>query len=181
MKEFFAGMNLSRAVILLALLGSAVLGWLVQEKSARLAEIDDELQTVPVLAKEIQRLGIELQQYVDISGPNAGADTNYHDYVRSIASSSRVEIGQVNLDPDVREYNRDVEDRNYKVTPQNKNQRFHQSKIGNFLYTLEAENRRVKVTRFEIRAADTIRPGEVGTDSWTFSATITERRQKTSS
>lgn len=178
MSDFFRQMNFPRAVILVSLLASVVMGWFVYEKTARLEEVHGELERVPAVVREIQRLGIELQQYEDISGPGTEADFDYDPYIRSIAAAPRVGIGQVRIDPSQRDYSRDVEDRTYQIRLQNKTQKYHQSKIGNFLYKLESDNRRVKVTRLKLTPAETVRPGEIGRDSWTFEAAITERRQK---
>ncbi|HED66633.1 MAG TPA: hypothetical protein ENJ09_13885 [Planctomycetes bacterium] len=183
MKEFFQTMTLPRAVILCSLIASIVLGYFAQQKSSRLEEIQRELAQVPSIAKEIQRLGIEVQQYQELAqGSTTGADFDFSGYIRSIAADDTlVGIGQVSIDPITRTPSKDIEDKIYRIRPANQNQRYQRSRIGNFLYKLEADSRRVKVTSIKITPAEkNRRPGEIGSDEWTFEASITSRSQVSS-
>ena len=181
MKDFFRNMNFPRAVILLSLIASAVLGWFVYEKTNRLTAVQKELRAVPELARSIQQLGIELEQLQgDDSGAGVGQEDQFDPYIRETAASAVVGIGQVKIDPSKRDYNATVVDNIYKIRLANKNQRYHRSKIGNFLYKLEAENRRVRVTSLKLTPYPAIKPGELGTDTWIFEAEITSRQKKSS-
>ncbi len=59
--------------------------------------------------------------------------------------------------------------------PAEKTQRFTLGQIGNFLYKLEADSRRVKVTYFKIQPFEKVAPGQVGKDAWNFEAELTTR------
>jgi hypothetical protein len=178
--DFFRHMNFPRAVILLSLMASAVLGYFVYEKKARLAEIERELALVRTkVAKEIQQMGIELAQYQELgTGSTTGAEFDFDPYIRSIAATETlVEIGEVEISPTTKSPSKDVKDSIYKIKPFNKNKRLTRSRIGNFLYKLEADSRRVKVTSLKLTPFKKIKPGEVGEDVWTFEAAITSRSQ----
>ena len=181
MKDFFGNMNFPRAVIIVSLLASAVLGYFVRERTDRLAQIHEELRRVPELVKSIQQLGITHTQYQEAAAGKAGvSDNDYDPYIRRIAADDLVGIGQVQIDPSKKK-SKDTEDRIYKIKPAQKNQKYYRAKIGNFLYKLETDSRRVKVTRFKLTPHKKLKPGDVGNDQWTFEATITSRMQITSS
>ncbi len=178
MIDFFRNMSFPRAVIVVSLLASCALGYFVREKTTRLAEIESELARVPDLVTDIQRLGVELTQYQEVAnGDTVGADGDFDPYIRGIAASPFVGIGQLLVNPSQRNPAKDIEDRIYSIKPAQKTQKYHQSKIGNFLYKLEADSRRVKVTRFKLTPFKKVNPGEVGQDQWTFEITITSRSQ----
>ena len=177
---FLRNMNFPRAVIFVSFTASAVLGYFVYEKRSRLAEIERELYEVEhTLAKEIQQMGIELAQYQELgTGSTTGAEFDFDPYIRSIAATETlVEIGEVEISPLRKNPSKDVQDSIYKIKPFNKNKRLTRSRIGNFLYKLEADSRRVKVTSLKLTPFKKVKPGEVGEDVWTFEASITSRSQ----
>jgi len=176
MLNFFRNMSFPRAVILVSLVASCVLGYFVREKTQRLDEVHSELKKVPALVTEIQQLGIELTQYQDIANTdNVGSDGDFDPYIRATGADPFVQIGQLSVSPSQRNPEKDIVDRIYTIKPAQKTQKYHQSKIGNFLYKLEADSRRVKVTRFKLTPFKKVNPGEVGSGQWTFEATITSR------
>ena len=178
MLDFFRNMTFPRAVIVISLLASCVLGYFVYEKTTRLDEIHNELDLVPNLVTEIQRLGVELTQYQEVAnGDTVGSDGDFDPYIRAIAASEFVQLGQLIINPSRRNPAKDIEDRIYVIKPAQKTQKYHQSKIGNFLYKLEADSRRVKVTHFKLSPFKKVSPGEVGADQWTYEVTITSRSQ----
>ena len=114
--------------------------------------------------------------------PDGEPSTDRGDVGIGIAADDElVGIGQVKIDPTTRSPGKDIEDKIYKIRPANKNQRYDRKRVGNFLYKLEAESRRVKVTSLDLRPADNLKPGEIGDDRWTFEASITSRSQTSSS
>jgi len=178
--SFFTNLSFPRAVILLSFIASGVLGYYVRRDTDRLDQIHRELRDVPGIVQEIQRLGIEVEQYRQLADANSttkGADFDFTTYIRSIAADPLVGIGQVKVDPSTRSAAKDIIDRVYKIRPNNKNQRYGRQRIGNFLYKLEAESRRVRVTRFIMTPFDKIKPGDIGSDEWSFEAAITSRSQ----
>ncbi len=177
MINFIRNMTFPRGVILVSLVASIVLGILVFQKSLQLRKIEQDLKAVPALIAEIQKLGIEYTNLQQIASGEIirGEQLDFETYIRSQAADPMVEIGQVRTAPSIKTYTRDVEDRVFKIQPNNRNQRYQRSRIGNFLYKLEADSRRVKVTSLKITPFGKIKPGEVGDDFWTFEAAITVR------
>lgn len=177
MKRFFAAMTFPRWVIVISLLGSCVLGWLVWQRTQRLAAVEGELARVKPLVQKIQENAWRLdtlQKAADKEGLKGESDPEL--YIRRVAQQDNVNIGQVVITPRTTTPERDVEDRHYGIRPNNRTERFSRGHIGNFLYKLEADSRRVKVTDLKITPVDRVRPGEIGADAWTFEATITSRQ-----
>ena len=175
MKNFFSNMNVPRWVILLGAIFSLYLGWQVYEQTARLAAIRSELARAPGLVAEIQRLGLELDQLQKLEGEDGLQNSAPDHYVREVASMSAIEIGQVSVGSRETSPSRGLTDRNNPIEPMSSDRAFSRGQIGNFLYQLEAESPRVKVTSFSISPLNRIKPGEIGDDSWTFKAVITTR------
>lgn len=180
MSDFFRNMTFPRLVVLFSLVASAVLGYFVWVKGERLEEVQRELARTPELVKEIQELGIELTNYQEVARGEIlkGEDLDFETYIRTIAADPRVEIGQLDLSPREQPQAGGIVDRVYTIKPDNPNQRYHRSRIGNFLYKLEAESRRVKVTRLALRPKGRLKPGELGDDLWSFEAEITMRTKE---
>ena len=176
---FLHDMTFPRWVILTSLLASAVLGYYVYERSNRLEEIHRELDRTPGVVKRIQELGIQLNQLQEQRGGEAlrgaGDQIDFETYIRSIAADPKVSVGQVRTSPTKRSPKSGYEDLMIKIVPANKDPRFTRSQIGNFLYKLESDSRRVKVTSLRLEPANRLKPGEIGDDEWTFDVTITVR------
>ena len=178
MKDFFSNMNFPRWVIVTTALSSLVLGWFVYDWSARLGEVELELQRTPALVTEIQRKALRLdalQALADKEGMKGEANPEL--YIQKVAGAPNVNIGQVSTKPSVRTPFKGVEDHLFRVTPSNKNESFPRQRIGNFLYKLEADSRKVRVTGIELDPAGRTRMGEIGPDLWTFTITLTSRQK----
>ena len=179
MTEFFRNLNFPRGVILISLFASSALGWFVYQKTQRLEGIKRDLTLVEGLVKDIQTRGIELDNLQKSASGELlkGEDYDAETYIRQIAADDNVNIGQVTINPSKKSPSRQFEDHIYKIAPSNKKQRHSRSQIGNFLYKLEADSRRVKVTHLKITPLDKVKPGQIGNDVWTFEASITTRTQ----
>lgn len=178
MKTFFSNMTFPRAVILFSLTGSLVLGYFVYMRTQRLTQLERDLQRAPSVVQKIQehawRLD-ELHRAADKEGLK-GEQSDPELYIRRVASQDNVNIGQVDTSVSEATPERGVLDRKYKIRPTNKNESFHRGSIGNFLYKLEADSRRVKVTSLKMTPVGRVKPGEIGDDLWTFEAEITSRQ-----
>ncbi len=177
MKRPQGRMNFPRWVILAMLLTSGALGWFVYEKGTRLAAVHDELHRVPVLVKEIQQQALRLdalQGLADKEGLIGETDPEY--YIQRIAALENVQIGATSINPSVFQTFRGVEDHKYTIRPQDKSRRYKRIRIGNFLYKLEEESRKVKVTGIELTPTARIKKGEIGDDNWTFEVELTSRQ-----
>lgn len=176
MKSFFARMSFPRAVILFCSLGSLVLGVLVYLRAQRLREVKDELTRVPTLIKEIQTDAYRLSDLLrSASTDTLRAQSEPESYIRAIAVDNKINMGQIDIVKTPKSPAKGIEDMIYKITPQTKTQRFSRGAIGNFLYKLEADSRRVKVTRIKLTPFEKVAPGEVGKDSWVYEAELTTR------
>lgn len=189
MKAFFQAMNFPRFVILASFLASAGLGWYVYDRSAKLAEVQVNLQPERVDAEitKMQNLGMELERYqekVALSGNSTQQDLPT--FIRTTADSPAVGVGQLTVTPMApKPFGKDSVDLIYKISPKNKTLSYSRTNIANFLYKLEKDNRRVKVTSYDVKPhsgnqrAKAARPGEIfAEDNWTFEAEITLRTKK---
>jgi hypothetical protein len=178
MKSFLASMSFARWVIVISLLGSCFLGWVVWSKTRRLGEVQVELTRVKPLIQKIQESALRLnalQKAADKEGLKGEADPEL--YIRKVAQQDNVNIGQVVITPRTTTPERNIEDRHYGIRPNNRTERFSRLHIGNFLFKLEEDSRRVKVTELKVNPVERVKPGEVPNDTgWTFEATITSRQ-----
>ena len=176
MKSFFGKMSFPRAVILICSLGSLVMGALVYRHATRLREVKVELTRVKELVKAIQtdayRLD-SLQHRADTEKFKAQEEPET--YIRSVAAQDHVEMGQLDFTKRVDEPLRGVTDTIYTIKPQSRTFNYNRTQVGNFLYRLESESPRVKVTRIKLTPFDKAVPGEVGKDRWNFEADLCTR------
>ncbi len=178
MSDFFRNMNFPRAVIVVSLLVSAVLGYFVKEKTDRLAEILVELERTPDLVREIQELGIEVDQYQELAKGSGDLDeTDFTTFIRVTAADDLAGIGELEIIPSEKSPRSDIRDQMYKIRPAERSQKYSLSTLGNFLFMLEDNNPRLKVTHIKLDPFQNLKPGQVGNDQWKFEATVTARSQ----
>lgn len=178
--SFFSELNFTRSVILVSLAGSAVLGWVVYDKTQELERLEREVATqAPLLVQNIQTLAVELNNLnaavnlESLQGEQADAES----YIRGIAQRQAVDIGQVNITPSSRSVRSGVEDRQWRIEPSDKDRKFALANISNFLYRMEEKSRRVKVTYLKLEPVKRLRDSDIGeTRQWTFTAQITSRQ-----
>lgn len=176
MRQFFARLNFPRAVILLCLTGSLVLGWLVFQRTRRLAEVKGELAQVPELLRDIQTKAYRLDDLQALQNTEKfRGQQNAETYIRDKGADDLANMGQLDITPQVRPSLAGVVDRVYKIKPSSKTRDYGRSNIGNFLYMLEKDSHRVKVTSITLTPAKKIKPGEIGDDRWTFEAEVMSR------
>lgn len=177
MSDFFRAMNLQRFLILFCLVGSAVLGWFVYERTERLAEVHRELVQVERVIKEIQQDAIELERLQTLARDDKfQEEQTAEDFIRQTANDRVVLLGQVEITNKRKPLTKGIEDRVYSIAPlHKKEQKYRREQIGNFLYRLEEQGQHVKVTSVEIRPVDRLKPGEIGNDEWTFDVQLTSR------
>jgi hypothetical protein len=93
-------LNFSRAVILLAFVGSAVFGYLVYAQEQRLAEIEGVLRTAPMRMQALQAKALELDELVrQAASEGLGRQENPDDYIRTVARDPQVGVGAVDVAP----------------------------------------------------------------------------------
>jgi len=175
-KAFFGRMSIMRAVILFCSLGSLVLGVLVYLRSQRLDQVHNELKRVKDVVREIQTDAYRLDDLQRLADKEQfKAQEELETYIRSVAAQENVDVGQLNLTQKDKSPARGIEDKIYSIVPANKTRHYPRGTIGNFLYSLEAGSRRVKITRVRLTPFDKTAAGEVGKDRWTFEADLTTR------
>ena len=176
MRAFFAQMSFPRAVILFCTLGSVTMGALVFNRTRRLTEVQDELRRVKDVIKEIQTDAYRLDDLQRSAGSEKfGAQDELETYIRAIAGQDNIDMGQLDFQKRPHEPARGILDNICKISPQSKTPHYNRGQIGNFLYTLEHDSHRVKVTRLKLTPSDKAVPGEVGKDRWNFEAELTTR------
>jgi len=175
-KSLFGRMSFPRAVIVFCTLGSAVLGTLVYLRSRRLSEVQHELVRVKEIVAEIQADAYRLDSLLRSKSSDVfSAQSEPQFYIREIAVDDKVNMGQMDITVSTKQPTKGVEDTIYKITPQTKSQRFTRGQIGNFLFKLENDSPRVKVTRLKLTPFEKTSPGEIGKDQWNFEADLTTR------
>lgn len=183
MGEFFKNMNLARAIILLTIpLGAAL--WVFQSNKAEKAEeIETALNSptrLPKLLSEIQQLAVDHSRLSkELNSEGIRGQDNPQTYIRRVATSSKVEIGDVRITESKRNPLPGIEDRIYTIRPSSTDRGYPRLKISNFLYKLEEDSSRIKVTDISIDIAQRrVKNHIVPDDSWTFTAQVTSRQAK---
>ena len=179
--SFFTNMNLARAIILLSILGSAVVGWFGWKKSQELEDMRSSLDVrVPKLAQEIQALAdlhTMLTRERDSDGLLGVPDPN--SYIRRVGDAKNVSIGDLDVDPSEDKPEAGIVDKKYRIRPSNKERTYQRQRIANFLYKLEESSPRVRVTSIKIDPVQRrLKPHELPDDRWTFEIEVTSRQKE---
>jgi hypothetical protein len=180
MKSFFAEMNLARGIIVVSLAGCLVLAVLGWRKQRDLAE------TRTVYEASLEPLARDLMQSAQrhsvlskaLRDDSLGAQADLETYIRRVAAKDKVEIGNVNMQFSDEQRSKTVVDKVYRIKSDAKDRSFQRLRIANFLYTLESDSRRVKVTDLKLEVSERrIKPHEVPGDAWFFEAEVTSRQR----
>jgi len=177
-----SSLTFPRAMIFGTLVGSLITGWFVYQRTAELHALEADVRQAPLVVRSIQMKAQELDQLESAAnreGLKGDILNDIETYIRQKASGPNINLGQVDFTPSTSEPFRGVEDLKYKIKPREKTQRALRGSIANFLYTLEQDSRRIKVTSIKIQPFEKgLKPGQLGNDYWTFEAEITSRRAK---
>lgn len=180
MKSFFANLNLARGIILVSVIGCLVLGFLGWQRSQQLDEMRQNLDTrMQPLVKDLMQTA---QRHTALSktfkDDSLGAQADLETYIRKVAAKDKVEIGNVNMSYTPEQRSKTVVDKVYRIKSDARDRSFQRLRIANFLYTLEFDSRRVKVTDLKLEAAERkLKPHEVPPDEWFFEAEVTSRQR----
>jgi hypothetical protein len=181
MKAFFKSLNLARGIILLSLLGAAVLLWTGLQHASRLSELKRNYSTdVVKLAPQLAQLARKHSQLSDnLKGENLQGEADMGSFIYKVAGMDRVEVGNLNLIPATPDpFTKGIVDKKINIRPDNRERSFARTTIANFLYTLEQQSRRVKVTMIKIENADKrVKAQEIPKEVWTFEAEVTSRQR----
>ena len=180
MKSFFQSMNLARAMILLSVVGALVLAWTGWRSSARIEEMRRNYETdMPKLATQLVELARKHSMLTDSKkGENLQGEADLQSYIYKIAGMDKVEVGNMNLTQSEDPFSKGVVDKKIVIRPDNRERTFRRTTLANFLYTLEQQSRRVKVSMVKIEAADRrLKPEGIPDDLWTFEAEVISRQR----
>lgn len=182
MKSFFKSLNFARVVILLCIIATFPLGyfgWKQYQENEALAEALAPEGRVETLVGSIQSLSKQYSQLTrDRDADGLSGQANPESYIRAVAWRDKIEMGDVQIIPTPRPIGNDIVDRVYRITPSKKDASFQRGKIANFLYTLEADSPRVRVTQLSLETVDRRpAPEAVPTDDWKFDASVTSRER----
>jgi hypothetical protein len=180
MKSFFQKMNLARAIILFAVVGSIALGLNGWNQHKRLADLRDDLDVdAPKLVRELIRLGhqhTQLQRSKSKEG--LGQQSEFGTYIRTAANKDGVEIGEIKLQGQMFPRSPGVNDNTQTITPSDRERKYERYRIANFLYSLERDSHHVKVTHIKMNVAEkNLKYHEIPEDLWTFDAAATSRER----
>ena len=180
--SLFQNMNLARGIMLGALAASAALGFLGWKQYDQLKELKaDRDRNFPQLVPQLMTSGrkhTQLAKNLDKEGLKGQA--NLMTYANTCAAAEMVEIG--NIDPtqskDTNVGVKGIVDQKLNIKPSDPKRAYPRTRIANFLFTLEKDSRRVKVTDIELTLANSkVARQEVPDDSWTFQTEITSRQR----
>ena len=182
MKSFLRSMNFARWSILLSLVGALALAWMGLQQRSTLAEMKDELENggAAKLTQQIAQLARKHTQLSDsLKGENLQGEADMQSYIYRVAGMDRVEAGNLNMNaPSPEPFAKGVVDKKITIRPDNRERTFARTTIANFLYKLEEQSRRVKVTMLTVENADRrVKPHEIPKDQWTFVAEVTSRQR----
>ncbi len=180
MKSFFADMNLARWIILLSLLASVGLGFYGWDLHQQRVALEDQLVTnVPGKAQTIQVLSRRCSKLNDefLREGLKGQD-NPEEYIRNLAINSRVQLGSVRIASSSGEPDPDHIDLKYKIEPQEAKAGHKRGRIANFMYLLEQQSRRVRVTNIRLEQKGKFEPWEHSDDLWKWEIEVTSRQKR---
>ena len=180
MKAFFADLNLARGIILVSAIGCLVLGFLGWQRHQQLSEMKDQLNTsIKPLVKDLmqtaQRHSALAKTYKD---DDLDAQKDLETYIRKVAAKDKIQIGNVNMTFTPEQRTKTIVDKVYRIKSDSRERAFQRLRIANFLYTLEYDSRRVKVTDLKLEVSEKRpKPHEVPADEWFFEAEVTSRQR----
>lgn len=172
-----------RIVIALSLVGSAVLAWFDFTLGNELAQRTEENdRTAPLAVRRIQEHSHVLKQLQEqLEDDKWSGQNNPGSYVRAIAQHDDVRLGQVSVTPSSPDnLGNGIVDQKYTIKPDSNDRGWSQSAIGNFLYKLEADSPRVRVTRIKLQPPSKKRykPHDFPDNEWTYEVEITSRQRQ---
>lgn len=181
MSDFFKNMNLARAIILATIPLGIFLFFFSSSRAGQVDDLERYLgNQVKTVLSSIQQLAIDHTRLSkELNSEGIRGQDNPQTYIRKVATSSKVEIGDVRISESTRNPISGIEDRIYTIRPSNSDRKYSRLKISNFLYKLEEDSSRIKVTDISIDIAQKrVKNHLVPDDEWTFTAQVTSRQAK---
>ena len=181
-KTTLASMNLARWIIVVGALGTLTLGvtgWLLHQKRVEYEASLAPGGEVERLAKSIQSLGkncSQLQQAADRT--SFKKQTDAVSYIRDLARNPAVLVGLVAITPlTPGTPAKGVTDIKYQIKPQEQTQTFGRDRIANFMWKLEADSGRLRVTNVRMMHDGNPKEWEIENDLWKYELEVTSRQK----
>lgn len=170
-----------RIMIVLLVLGSAFLGWMAFKQHQRIQFLRSALAPdglVPKTVASIQQNAENYANYKDRAASDQLKDQDPSVYIRGLAGHPNINIGRVDVNMKETEAGRGISQRDYRIEPNDAKATFDRRNIANFLYKLEEDSRRVKVTSISLTPATKVDEGGRPQDLWRMTAAISMRERK---
>jgi hypothetical protein len=176
----FANMTMARWIALLSLVLSAGLGgvgyWLHGERT----RLEDELTSrIPKAAFDIQAAARRhTQLYQEFQREGLKGQSNPDEYIRVLARDVKVQLGGVEIKAAAPgSPAKDVVDRKYTIQPQDAKAGHKRDRLANYMWLLEQQSRRVRVTHVRLDPLEKHQPWEIGSDVWSWEIEVTSRQK----
>jgi len=195
--RLFKDFNLARWIILLSVVGSIGLGAVGFTQSSRLGELRSDLEKngvhkgtsgtyddsdVAKLVRELETLGRKHTQLTKAKRAEGFTETEgLNNYIEKAITQDGVELGEHGTDPSTVNVTKGIVDKKIRIKPTSRDKVFQRSKIANFLYKLEADSRRIRVTDMviELGGKSRVREHEIPEEgNWTYDVEITSRQRE---
>lgn len=174
-------MNFARWVILVALLGSAVVGWFAYDLNRQQAQIEADARGAKDQVKTLIAAAHQLESLIDIASDRKDLE-NINTYITSTAADPKIQLGAIDLDSDTTDYGEAFVDEVYTIKPPSRTGRdpqYTRTKIANFGFLLE-NGTSLRVTRLRMFTPNHVRfqPHEIGPDIWNFEMQVRQRKRR---
>jgi hypothetical protein len=195
--SFLKNLNLARWIILLSVVGSIGLGVLGYSQSSKLGKLQSDLEKsgerkaasgtyqdsdVAKLVRELETLGRKHSQLTKAKKAEGFTETEgLNNYIERAITNDGVELGEHGTDPSTVNVTKGIVDKKIRIKPTSRDKTFPRSKIANFLYKLEADSRRIRVTDLviELGGKNRVREHEIPEENqWTYEVEITSRQRE---
>ncbi len=179
MSSLFKSMNLARGIMVLGGVGALALGANGWRLHGMRTELEDALAAggeVEQAVNRIQRLGKEATKLEsDVAREGLGSQDEPTLYIRTLAADKRVQMGQVEINPQnpSTTYKGTI-DQQYTIKPQT-DKGYMRDRIANFMWLLESQSRRVRVTHIQLSQESRTDAQDHGNDLWKWSIEVTSR------
>lgn len=193
----FKNFNLARWIIFASLLGSLALGVVGYLQASTLSELRSNLEKSGVrksgavsyddsdiakLVRELETLGRKHTQLTKAKRAEGFTETEgLNNYIERAITQDGVELGEHGTDPSTASVTKGIVDKKIRIKPTSREKVFQRSKIANFLYKLEADSRRIRVTdlKIELGGKSRVREHEIPEEgNWTYEVEITSRQRE---
>lgn len=186
MKETLAKLTFARTMILVCLLASVWLGWQIWGNHQKISQQSRELAPEGRVAELVRDIQAHSQRYTQLyksrDSESLKGEGNPLSYITKIAADKHVRIGKVDITPSERQVTSNIVDKKYAVRPSQRDDKFTRNQIANFLFKLETDSRRVRVTEVTLEALNAdgkprVDPEEYPSDNWNWNISVTSRQR----